>query len=165
MKANISLWWNWPEEDDWGDENDVRDDSGGGGGETTPRGDSFRLVDLSFSLSTIFVELIFVGGGVRHSLRDGLRQVIEDLSSSLSVSIVWGSFSTFGGSVEKGRNLGLEVRSTFEELSSDFWCSPFVFVDVFFFGHFQCVGQICFRFCRPFFEVVVKSSAMKWLKF
>ena len=56
---------------DGGDENDVKDDSGGGGGETGPS-ESVRLFGLSMFFSDIFVG---------EQLRSGLRQATDDLSS------------------------------------------------------------------------------------
>jgi hypothetical protein len=102
--------------DDWGDENDVRDDSGGGGGETGPS-ESDRLFGLSTFLSDAFVG---------EMLRSGLRQAIDDLSSSLS-----------RGSVEKGRKFGLGRRLV--GVSVILMQSVFLFSS--FFGHSLTAGD------------------------
>jgi hypothetical protein len=75
--------------DDCGDENDVSDDSGGGGVATWPSEPSRLLGRASGS-----------GGLEGERLRVGLRQAIDDLSSSRPC-----------GSVEKGRKLGLVAAS------------------------------------------------------
>ena len=96
--------------DDWGDENDVREDSGGGGGDMGP-----SEFDRLFGLSTLNFSVFFVG----EMERSGLRQATDDLSSSL-------------GSVEKGRKFGFgliwstdasDISSFFD---SSFFCHVFV---------------------------------------
>ncbi len=87
--------------DDWGDEKEVIEDSGGGGVD----GSLSTLFNSMFGWDSILFSILFSMFFVGVSLLSGLRQVMEVPSSSSLRSVFWGSG-------EKGRKLGRQITPT-----------------------------------------------------
>jgi len=102
--------------DDWGDEKEVIEDSGGGGVD----GSLSVLFNSMFGWDSIFFSILFSVFFVGVSLLSGLRQVMEVASSSSLCSVFWGSG-------EKGRKFGRQITPTSIGVFVDVFSVKFVF--------------------------------------